>query len=961
VLQAGIMATVTPSETLALPAPSPHTLALPPNKAQSALAIYNPPLPEFDQPGKNLKPQKYSETDLEGLVRALKNPPSEQIVDMYIHYCPRIKSDQDNCSVSLTLADSNFVRRLLYRFPGESRDDTQDRKICSRVIEALAVCQSLTSATLEIDYVQSDLIVQELATALQTNRSLKKLCVYSDNRFQQPLNSECVKHISEMFLVNVGIRELQLGLIDINLQVADHLALALRRNRSLKALTFYARIEADAMQVLMKPFSAAGTEANQTVEKFEIKGFRCLGPMRGAGQIGNKGAEHVAAMLCRNSSLLELSLKNCEIDSLGAQALALALNTNKTLEVLDLSYNPLDVDGLKEIVKTIALDLTTKEQPNSSLKQLVIRHSFIARSGALLLANMLHSNKTLTKLDLQFSVKSWQPKDVILLLNSLANNTALKSLDLRGCEGVAGEKVIATLLDLLVANPWLEELGMEATPLSRKGHDSVVKAQLRRNAEKFMEVFKGMGSVSPKSARVFLCGIPYAGKTTFRKTMVYSSLKKTTTSMHMKTKLAYKEAISKQPGLFSGRKEPQTIGIEVQVIVEDHVQIAIWDLAGHEEFHSFHDLVVPNLSTQGSASSFVLLSDISSCNSRDGGNGSKYELKALEEIDQELRYWLRFIASNTRQSLVLLPHVTVIFTHSDKFPKVDLIEYVKGTVENLRNQFENLINITEFHVADARSRKSVEPVVKAVRKRILDILEKVPKVFEACTQMQTYLTEWKLQHPDKPLIKWADFSLLCSKVPALRRLQGQDSKIAEERQKAVAKSMHDAGELLFFDGLDFMVVDPNWFCHEIMGRILSVESSLLVLKHPLMDSKGLTKRENLRKVLEASLCKNKNPLFKGRKVRGVIPEDLVQLMIKLNLCFEQNPNDKNSGIFIPATLKDLDDNALKGERQLSWPLGTVAADQADDFLFLGWRLECEDPVLTCLTLGFFPRLQVRSL
>ncbi len=154
---------------------------------------------------------------------------------------------------------------------------------------------------------------------------------------------------------------------------------------------------------------------------------------------------------------------------------------------------------------------------------------------------MLHSNRTLTKLDLQFSVKSWQPKDVILLLNSLANNTALKSLDLRGCEGVAGEKVIATLLDLLVANPWLEELGMEATPLSRKGHDSVVKAQLRRNAEKFMEVFKGMGSVSPKSARVFLCGIPYAGKTTFRKTMVYSSLKKTTTSMHMKTKLAYKE------------------------------------------------------------------------------------------------------------------------------------------------------------------------------------------------------------------------------------------------------------------------------------------------------------------------------------------------------------------------------------------------------------------------------------
>jgi len=76
--------------------------------------------------------------------------------------------------------------------------------------------------------------------------------------------------------------------------------------------------------------------------------------------------------------------------------------------------------------------------------------------------------------------------------------------------------------------------------------------------------------------------------------------------------------------------------------------------------------------------------------------------KLLEEIDQELCYWLRFIASNTRQYLMLLPHVTVIFTQSDKFPKVDLIKYVKGTVENLRNQFENFINIIEFHVANVR-------------------------------------------------------------------------------------------------------------------------------------------------------------------------------------------------------------------------------------------------------------------
>jgi hypothetical protein len=498
----------TQSGTLSLPAPAPGTLALPP-KAQNALAMYNPMslIEKEDGP----KPQKYSEVDIDGLLRALKNPP-ERIVDLYIHYCPRIKSDTDNCSVSLTLADHSFVRRLLYRFEGAERTVESDHTVCSRVIAALVASPAVSSVTLEIDYVQSDVIVAELCTALHTNRTLQKLSVYSDNRFQQPLNSECVKHIAEMFLVNTGIQELQLGLIDVNLQVADNLALALRRNRSLRGLTLYARIDADALAILTKPFS--GQEPNQTLEKLEIKGFKCLGA-RGDGQIGNKGAEHIANILCRNPSLKEVALKNCMIDSLGAQTLALALLQNQNLEVLDLSYNPLDVDGLKEIVKTITMDPATQTQPNTTFREIIIRHSFISRAGAAILANMLKTNKSLVRLDLQFSVRLWTPKDVLAVLHSLKHNQSLRFLDLRGCEGVDGAKIRDTILDLLVTNPWLEQVGVEGTPLSRKGHDAVIKAQLRRNAEKYSEVFKGMGTVTPNAARVFLCGIPFAGSLQF--------------------------------------------------------------------------------------------------------------------------------------------------------------------------------------------------------------------------------------------------------------------------------------------------------------------------------------------------------------------------------------------------------------------------------------------------------------
>lgn len=934
------------SDACAIPNAAPSSIALPP-KAEKEASLYNPMLLIEKESGP--KPQKYSEVDIDGLLRAIKNPP-ERIVDLYIHYCPRIKSESDNCSVSLTLADDKFVRRLLYRFDGPDRSDDSDHKVFSRVIKGLVASPAVSSLTLEIDCVPSDMIVAELCTALQKNRTLKKLSVYSDNRFQQALNSECVKHIMEMFLVNTGIAELQLGLIDVSNHIADNIALALRRNRFLLGLTLYARIDADAMAVLTKPFS--GAEPNQTLQKLEIKGFKCNGA-HGDGQIGNKGAEHIATVLCRNSSLEEVALKNCAIDSSGVQTLALALMTNKNLKVLDLSYNPIDVDGLKDIVKTISMDPATKQQPNTSFREIIIRHSYINRAGAPILANMLATNKTLVRLDLQCSVRLWQPKDVLMLLHALKNNQTLRFLDLRGCDGVAGEKVLATILDLLVTNPWLEQLGVEGTPLCRKGHDAVIKAQLRRNAEKFMEVFKGMGTVTPTSARVFLCGVPLAGKTTFRKTMVCGNMKRTSSSVRLKTSAAFKEAISNSKILQAGSKHSLTAGIEVQTIVEDNVQISIWDLAGHEEFHAFHDLVVPNLSSQGSACTFVLLCDIST----QQGKSGKFELKDEKVVDLELRYWLRFIASNTRQSVHMLPNVTVIFTHSDKFPKVDLIGHFKPQVEKLRAQFARVINVTEFHVADARSRKSIDPVQKAIQKRIVSILDRVPKVFDACRQVQIKLGEWKNQHPDKPLIQWSDFSVLCSKVPALKRLQGQDIKIAEEREKAVARAMHDAGELLFFDGLDFMVVDPNWFCHEIMGRILNLNSSMVVLKQPLIDQKGFTKREHLKKVLEASFCKNKNPHFKGRRVKGVVTEDLVQLMVKLNLCFEQNPGDKTSGVYIPAALHKPSEEAARGERPLSWPCryGQVSEH---DLTHVGWRLKCENPELTTLTRGFFPRLQV---
>ncbi|CAM6106035.1 unnamed protein product [Calypogeia fissa] len=89
-------------------------------------------------------------------------------------------------------------------------------------------------------------------------------------------------------------------------------------------------------------------------------------------------------------------------------------------------------------------------------------------------------------------------------------------------------------------------------------------------------------------------------------------------------------------------------------------------------------------------------------------------------------------------------------------------------------------------------------------------------------------------------------------------------------------------------------------------------------------------------------------------LQQIIPADkLIQLMIHLELCFEIEPENEESSLFIPAVFDDEMDSAAKGRRQLEWRLGRTGP-----FHYLGRRLECKDKSLMFLTPGFFPRLQV---
>jgi GTPase SAR1 family protein len=123
----------------------------------------------------------------------------------------------------------------------------------------------------------------------------------------------------------------------------------------------------------------------------------------------------------------------------------------------------------------------------------------------------------------------------------------------------------------------------------------------------------------------------------------------------------------------------RTRGIKINVLLDHEDQkISLWDLAGQEEYHAFHDMMMPDLSSQGNVSYFLLV-----CNPFDREYG---ERKSPEGIKEELRSWLRFISSNTKRSFNFPPHITIVITNADKgfFIHKELVE---SYVKELANQF----------------------------------------------------------------------------------------------------------------------------------------------------------------------------------------------------------------------------------------------------------------------------------
>jgi hypothetical protein len=400
----------------------------------------------------------------------------------------------------------------------------------------------------------------------------------------------------------------------------------------------------------------------------------------------------------------------------------------------------------------------------------------------------------------------------------------------------------------------------------------------------------------------------------------------------------------------------RTRGIEINVLLDQEDQkISLWDLAGQEEYHAFHDMMMPDLSSQGNVSFFLLV-----CNPFDRESG---ETKSLETIKEELQSWLRFISSNTKRSFNFPPHITIVITNADKgFIHKELL---KVDVKELANQFRDYINLSpELHSINAHSSQQAKAVVEDVTTTCSHVLHKLPHVFEACVNVQHGLSNWIKEHPHQPIVAMEIFKndILAKKEPRLQPMSPMDTHDKQlNPHEAVALFLHDAGEIIYFKDQDFVVVNPHWFCHQVMGHLIELRRHVEEFKLTTTSHDGFMTVGRIESLLKSSF-KNATHWVGMNEVN--VFQNLIQLMIKMDLAHKDDmadhPRDhvatlhSNDKLFVPVTLEP-EDVVAKGERLLQW---SVECDQQD--IYIGRRLQCRDEDVTTLTSGFFPRVQVRN-
>lgn len=136
------------------------------------------------------------------------------------------------------------------------------------------------------------------------------------------------------------------------------------------------------------------------------------------------GVVYLSQALKKNRTLKVLNLSDNNIEVMGLVAIADALKYNSTLETLDMSHNPCSGPGLEGIT-TLRNAFTL----NSNLKRLFLSDTELSSEGAIALAEFLPEARSLIHLDLTENLQI-DIAGVMALAVSVKMNKSLRCLDL---------------------------------------------------------------------------------------------------------------------------------------------------------------------------------------------------------------------------------------------------------------------------------------------------------------------------------------------------------------------------------------------------------------------------------------------------------------------------------------------------------------------------------------------------
>ena len=195
--------------------------------------------------------------------------------------------------------------------------------------------------------------------------------------------------------------------------------------------------------------------------------------------------QSMQAFVSMLQSLTKVNINNCSIDSDSACCLARALHSNTTLTVLEMSWNSVGERG--------ALAMAEMLKHNTTLTVLHMSGNSVGERGALAMAEMLKHNITLTNLNMCDSVGE---NGALAMAEMLKHNTTLTKLGMFG--NSVGERGALAMAEMLKHNTTLTVLHMDENSVGERG--ALAMAEMLKHNTTLTGLYMGENSVGENGA-----------------------------------------------------------------------------------------------------------------------------------------------------------------------------------------------------------------------------------------------------------------------------------------------------------------------------------------------------------------------------------------------------------------------------------------------------------------------------